>query len=398
MSHRPADQPDLPSAPDDAATDDADPRPAPSPAGLSVRAVVERGRFRLDVDFEAAPGEVVAVLGPNGAGKSTLLRAVAGLTALTEGRIALNGVPLDDVPNAVFRSADQRPIGLVFQNYRLFPHLSVLDNIAFGPRARSVGRRAARAQAAAWLERLGLSTFAGAKPGALSGGQAQRVALARALAAQPDLLLLDEPLAALDARTRLEVRSELRRYLADFAGPTLLITHDPLDAMVLADRLLVVEDGRIVQAGTPAEIARRPHTQYVAQLVGLNLYRGERIRDQVMLSGGGALRVAAGIDEPALVAIRPSAIALHIDRPEDTEPGGGRSVWPGHVDGLESLTDRARVHVAAQPPALVDISTDAVADLRLVDGADVWLSVSASDVDSYPDPQASTDPSAYGSS
>ena len=316
----------------------------------------------------------------------------------------------DDVEAGTFRSANRRPIGLVFQNYRLFPHLSVRENVAFGLRSQHVERREARRLADRWLERFGLAEFAARKPGALSGGQAQRVALARALAGEPGLLLLDEPLAALDARTRLEVRAELRRHLADFAGPTLLITHDPLDAMVLADRLLVIEDGRIVQQGTPAEVARRPDTNYVARLVGLNLYRGRQTGTQVRLTDGGLLQAAfappaappidklkpgpAGASEqvddepasaPVLVAIRPSAIALHTSRPERSSP---RNVWSGHVVGLESLTDRVRVQVAATPAALVDITTDAVADLKLMYGTEVWLSTKATDIDIYPDPTA----------
>jgi molybdate transport system ATP-binding protein len=350
--------------------------------GLTVQAVVERGEFRLELDFSAAPGEVLGILGPNGAGKSTLVRTLAGLTALTEGRISLDDVVFDDVATSTFVSASARPVGLVFQNYRLFPHLSVRDNVAFGPRAHRANRAEANAQAQTWLDRFGLAEFAGRKPGALSGGQAQRVALARALAAQPQLLLLDEPLAALDARTRLDVRSELRRQLADFSGPTLLITHDPLDAMVLADRLLVIEDGRIVQQGSPAEVARRPETNYVARLVGLNLYSGVRTGTEVAVDGGGTLTVPPGAaKEKVLVAIRPSAVSLHTTPPQNASP---RNVWAGRVDGLESLADRVRVEVTGEPSALVDITPDAVADLGLVAGTPVWLSAKATDVDIYP--------------
>ncbi len=196
---------------------------------------------------------MLGVLGPNGAGKTTLLRALAGLLGLTAGQHLLERRSCSMTSTATcFWRAEARPIGLVFQNYRLFPHLSVRENVAFAARAQGVPRKNAAADAGRWLERFGLAEFASRKPRELSGGQAQRVALARALASQPRLLLLDEPLAALDARTRLEVRAELRRHLTDFAGPTLLVTHDPLEAMVMTDRLLVIEDGRIVQEGKPA--------------------------------------------------------------------------------------------------------------------------------------------------
>jgi molybdate transport system ATP-binding protein len=378
--------------------------PTPSASGLSVKAVVEQGEFRLDVEFDVAPGEVLGVLGPNGAGKTTLLRALAGLTALTAGHIALDGRRFDDAANDVFLGANQRPIAIVFQNYRLFPHLSVRDNVAFAARCKGVSKHGARERAEVWLSRLDLLELAGRRPGRLSGGQAQRVALARALAAEPGLLLLDEPLAALDARTRLEVRAELRRHLAEFTGPTLLVTHDPLEAMVMTDRLLVIEGGRIVQEGTPAEVARRPETQYVARLVGLNLYAGTRNGAQIELADGGTFTAATPVPAPVpprgstgetvtekvtesvLVAVRPTAIALHVDRPDRASP---RNVWPGKVAGLELLVDRVRVEIDASPPALVDVTADAVAELNLAAGTAVWLSAKATDVDVYPVPNAS---------
>ncbi|HEV7209053.1 MAG TPA: ABC transporter ATP-binding protein [Mycobacteriales bacterium] len=353
---------------------------------------VEQGAFRLEVDFTAAPGEVLGVLGPNGAGKTTLLRALGGLAALTAGHITLDGQVLDHAGDGVFVAAERRPVGLVFQNYRLFPHLSVVDNVAFAARSRGTGRRASRQAAGAWLDRLGLLDFADRKPAQLSGGQAQRVALARALAAAPRLLLLDEPLAALDARTKLAVRSELRRHLTDFPGPTLMVTHDPLEAMVMADRLVVIEEGRIVQQGTPADVARRPATQYIARLVGLNLYAGIR-RDTLAidLDEGGVLtaagplhrNVAAGASTRVLVAIRPTAIALHATRPDHSSP---RNIWSGTVVGLELLTDRVRVQINGNPCALVDVTPAAVAELGLTDGTSIWLSAKATEIDVYANP------------
>src|SRR5262245_17729688 len=331
---------------------------------LTMSATVRRGGFRLDVDVTVEPGEVLGVIGPNGSGKTTLLRALAGLTPITDGRISLGDAVLDSARPAVFVAPEQRPIGYVFQNYRLFPHLNVRDNVAFAPRCRKAGRRQSRLIADHWLKRLGLADLAARKPAQLSGGQAQRVALARALAADPGLLLLDEPLAALDARTKLEIRAELRRHLTEFPGATLFVTHDPLEAMVMTDRLIVIEDGRVVQHGDPAVVARRPATQYVARLVGLNLYHGT-------LGGNGriSLRNNAGTlvathplpgerppAGPVLVAIRPNAIAVHTARPDHSSP---RNVWPGMVTGLELLTDRVRAQVTGRPSALVDLTPDA---------------------------------------
>jgi molybdate transport system ATP-binding protein len=358
--------------------------------GLIVDAAVERGEFQLEVEFTVRAGEILGVLGPNGAGKTTLLRMLAGLTAPTTGSIRLDDHTFADVETGVFLPPERRPVGLLFQNYRLFPHLSVRDNVAFAPRCHGIERRSANAIAHDWLERFGLADYAKRKPHELSGGQAQRVALARALAANPGLLLLDEPLSALDARTRLEIRTVLRRHLAEFAGPTLIVTHDPLEALMLADRLLVLEDGRIVQQGTPADVARRPATNYIARLVGVNLYRGVRSASTAIALDGGGTLVAAGVDDatPAglaslLVAVRPSSIVLHTSRPEHTS---ARNIWPGEVTGLEPLADRVRVEIAGAPGALVDITPDAVAELRLSEGRSVWLSVKATEVDVYPDP------------
>ncbi len=247
-------------------------------------------------------------------------------------------------------------------------------------RARGTPRREARERAQAWLDRVGLAEHAALRPGALSGGQAQRVALARALATDPGLLLLDEPLAALDAATRLEVRTDLARHLAGYPGTTVLVTHDPVDAMVLADRLLVLEDGRAVQSGTPQEVARAPRTQYVARLVGLNLYRGHASGTSVRLDGGATLATSTPLDGPVLVTFRPSAVALHTDRPQ----GSARNVWRGRVASLEHHGQVVRIRLDADPPVLADVTTDAVADLGLRTGRDLWAAVKATEISAYP--------------
>jgi molybdate transport system ATP-binding protein len=352
----------------------------PARSGLDVDAEVRRGDFTLRVALRAAPGEVLGVLGPNGSGKSTLLSAVAGLMPVSAGRILLGGQVVDDAASGAFLEAADRPVGFVFQNYRLFPHLSVLENVAFSPRARGIGRQQARAAAAGWLGRLGLSEFASRRPADLSGGQAQRVALARALAGDPALLLLDEPLSALDARTRLDVQTELNRHLSDFDGPCLLVTHDPLEALVLADRLLVLEEGRIVQEGTPAQVARRPATEYVAKLVGLNLYTGDADGPDVKLRGGGAF-VVPDHDQhgEVLVALRPSSVVVSVERPHTS----ARNTWPATIVGLTLLTDRVRLDLEGQPSALVDVTPAAVSELALSSGSQVWLSTKATDLEVY---------------
>ncbi|MFF9059250.1 ABC transporter ATP-binding protein [Streptomyces sp. NPDC014882] len=349
--------------------------PTGTAEGLDARLVVDRGAFRLDIALSAAPGEVVALLGPNGAGKTTALRALAGLVPLTGGRLRLDGDVLDRTP------PEARPVGVVFQDYLLFPHLSALDNVAFGPRCRGAGKAEARALAAKWLERMGLAEHAGAKPRRLSGGQAQRVALARALATRPRLLLLDEPLAALDARTRLEVRARLRRHLADFEAVAVLVTHDPLDAMVLADRLVVIEDGRVVQEGAPSDIARHPRTDYIARLVGLNLYRGRADGHTVRLDTGPALTTTEVLTGPVLVAFPPGAVTLHRERPTGSS---ARNLWRCEVAGLETHGDQIRADLTGELPLVADLTTVAAAELDLHPGATVWATVKAAQTHAYP--------------
>jgi molybdate transport system ATP-binding protein len=357
--------------------------------GLVVDAEVRRGEFTLAIALAAAPGQVVGVLGPNGAGKSTLLAALAGLIPVSAGRIVLDGQVIDDARSGEFVEAAGRPVGFVFQNYRLFPHLSVAENVAFSPRARGLGRQAARSAASYWLDRLGLTDLADRRPANLSGGQAQRVALARALAGRPALLLLDEPLSALDAGTRLDVQAELKRHLSDFAGPCLLATHDALEALVLADRLLVLEDGRIVQEGTPAQVARRPATQYVGKLVGLNLYAGRADGSGVALTGGGAFVIPDhGQHGDVLVALRPSAVVVTTQPPQASS---ARNVWPARVAGLTLLADRVRLDLEGEPSAVVDVTPAAVAELALSPGSQVWLTAKATDLEVYPHASTRTD-------
>ncbi|HYD09701.1 MAG TPA: ABC transporter ATP-binding protein, partial [Acidimicrobiales bacterium] len=278
---------------------------------LEARIGVDLDRFGLDVELTVDDGEVVALLGPNGAGKSTALRAIAGLRPLDRGSIVLDDVAIDGLPT------EERPIGVVFQDLLLFPRMTALDNVAFGLRARGSSKADARRDAQAWLDRFDVGHRAASKSKALSGGEAQRVALARALATSPRLLLLDEPLAALDATTRVLVRAELRRHLATFDGGRLLVTHDPVDAVVLADRLVIIEEGRVVQSGTPAAVTAHPATRYVAELAGVNLLHGVAAGERrVRLADGVHATTADALPgNDVAITVRPQAITLHRHEP-----------------------------------------------------------------------------------
>ena len=352
---------------------------------LAAHLIVDRGRFRLDLELAVAAGEVVALLGPNGAGKTTAVRALAGLIPLTAGQIRLAGETVDHPARRIWVPPERRPIGMVFQDYLLFPHLTALENVAFGPRCHGASRARARAVAADWLARVGLAEHARRKPRQLSGGQAQRVALARALAVDPHLLLLDEPLAALDARARLDTRAELHRHLTEHPGATLLVTHDPLDALVLADRLVIIEDGRIVQEGDAATVTAQPRTDYVARLVGLNLYRGHADGHTVTITGSGAAgRLSLTVAEPArgevFVAFPPAAVALHPSRPA----GSPRNTWQATITGIQPHGDNLRVQLAGPVVTAADVTPAAAAQLRLTTGARVWVAVKAAETRAYP--------------
>jgi molybdate transport system ATP-binding protein len=350
---------------------------------VAIEGRVRLDGFELDVAITADDGEVVAVLGPNGAGKSTLLRTISGLLALDAGTLALGGDVLDDPARGVFVEARHRRLGVVFQDHRLFPHLRVVDNVAFGARARGVAKGPARRGAQDWLDRLGLAELGRRRPRQLSGGQAQRVALARALACEPAALLLDEPLGALDVQTRAEVQGELREHLGAFAGPTIIVTHDPIEALLLASRIVVLEHGRVAQAGSPAEITARPLTPYVAKLVGMNLYVGRAAADLVSLDGGGTFVAADAPAGRVLAALRPSAITVHTEAPRHSS---ARNVWSARVSSLVPLGDRVRMTARGTPDATVDVTAAAVAELDLAPGREVWLSAKATDVTAYPAP------------
>lgn len=342
----------------------------------AVLGVRRSDSFALDLRLSLAPGRTAALLGPNGAGKSTAVAALAGILALDEGRIGLGGTVLDDPAARLFVPPERRRVGVVFQDYLLFPHLDVMENVAFGLRSRGLRHGEARRRAMEWLDRLELSGLEGRRPRDLSGGQAQRVALARTLAAEPELLLLDEPLGALDVTTRSGVRRILAEHLLEFPGPRLLITHDPAEAFLLADEIHVMERGRITQSGSAEDIRLRPRTPYAADLAGTNLITGTAA-DGSVDTGGLVLHVADhDARGPVLLTIRPNAISVHTERPG----GSFRNAWATTISRIEPMSHRVRI-LTGDPLALaVEVTTDAVEELALRPGSAIWLAVKATEI------------------
>lgn len=347
---------------------------------LHAEVVVQRAGHRLDLTLSAAPGDVVAVVGPNGSGKTTLLRSLAGLQPLTSGRVVLGDRTWDDAAGGVRLCAQDRQVGMVLQDVLLFPHLTARDNVAFGLRARGAGRAEARRRADGWLERIGVAGLADRRPHELSGGQAQRVAIARTLATEPQLLLLDEPLAALDVGAAMALRLELVRHLAGYGGITLLVTHDAIDALTLANRVVVLDEGRVVQEGTPTDVATLPRTAHVARLVGLNVLSGESRGTAVRLTGGtgphAELVTATPYDGAVHVTFPPAAVAL------SREPGSGsaRNRWRGRIVSVAPNGPVVRVHVDAVGGLIADVTAESAGRLGVAPGQEIWASVKATEV------------------
>lgn len=333
----------------------------------------------LDVAVSVGEGTTLALIGPNGAGKSTVLASVAGLVRPDSGEVTLGGRVLYSQPGpGTWVAPHARGVALLAQEPRLFPHLSVLDNVAFGLRSTGMPRAAARSHARQWLAQVDAEDLAGRKPASLSGGQAQRVAVARALATEPKLLLLDEPLSALDVETAPAIRHLLRRVL--HGRTTILVTHDILDAVLLADEVAVLEGGRVVERGPTARVLTRPTSGFAARIAGLNLVRGTVHGSAVVTSQG--LRIEGLADEPvydgeaAVAVFSPNAVGVYREAPA----GSPRNVVRATVTDLHPHGHQVRVHTAYLS---ADITPGALAELGLTSGTDVVLTVKASEVAVY---------------
>ena len=346
--------------------------------GLRADFVARREGFEVAVTLDVADGETLALLGPNGAGKSTVVDALIGTVELAEGAIELDGERIDQLP------PERRAIGVCFQDDLLFPRLSILENVAFPLRAQKIAKETARAHATELILRLAPGVDPSARPGSLSGGERQRIALARALAPEPRLLLLDEPFSNVDVSARPGLRALVRDVAHSFGGATVLIAHEPLDALTLADRVTLLEAGRQTQTGTPEQIRSAPGTAYAADLVGVNLFSGvlEPLDDgaAVLRTHDGEITVAP--DAPiahgarAIASLKPIDVSLHAAEPE----GSARNVFPGKIGEIAVDGERARVRIDTRPPLTAEVTAGSVTRMSLRVGNEIWASFKAVEV------------------
>jgi molybdate transport system ATP-binding protein len=342
---------------------------------LRVEARTTVGTLRLEVEVAVEPGECLALAGPSGAGKTSLLRVAAGLLRPAHGRVEANGETWLDTARGVYVPAEQRRCGYVFQDYALFPHMSAWQNVAYP--LRRLGRRERRSRAIELLERLGLGERAEARPSSLSGGERQRVALARVLARGPEVLLLDEPLSALDARTRAAAARELADVLRASGAPALLVTHDFTEAAQLGDRVGIIDAGRIVQQGTASELAAAPRSAFVADFTGAVVLTGTASAGadgltHVQLDGGGEV-VSADLAKGAVaVSVYPWEIAIE---PANEQPhGSAQNRLAVEVLSITTVGNRVRLGLAGPQPLAAEVTQAAVQQLGLRAGGRVTAS------------------------
>jgi molybdate transport system ATP-binding protein len=346
------------------------------------------GAFEVDAAFTAESGKTLVLVGESGAGKTTILNLLAGLMHPDRGHIQLGEENLFDSEQGRVLPAHDRSIAYVFQDYSLFPHLSVYENVAFGLRAQRSKDSEVRQRVNKILEQFSIAELAHQRPQRLSGGQQQRVALARALVIKPDLLLLDEPLSALDAQTRRGVRSELRRTLSQLPCVTVYVTHSPFEAMVFGDHVGVVGHGKIVQLGSGDELLRQPRSRYVAALMGVNLFQGYVInRDadglaEVQTRDGIVHALSEDVQDETFIAVDPKEITLHTLRPAGT----AQNIFEGRILEIlpePPLGERVRVVLDTRPALVAEVTAHAVRDLNLREGLQVFASFKATAAKSY---------------
>jgi molybdate transport system ATP-binding protein len=339
------------------------------PPLLNARVVLQHGDLSLDVEIVVERGETVAIMGPNGAGKTTFLYALLGWLPLQSGWVLLDNEIFEAPGQDHVTPTQDRKLGMVFQDGLLFPHLNVAENISFG-----AGRNADNHDL---IERLDVLPLSDKYPSELSAGQTQRVALARTLAARPKMVLLDEPLASLDLTARIGARNSIRSALEQSLAGALLVTHDPTDAFALAQKVLILEDGKVTQFGTPDQIRSQPKSRWVADLMGWNVFHGVGHGSSVTLADGTQLATSESeLSGETMVMISPSSVALFLERPG----GSPRNSWLCRIQRVEHLDSLARVSLSGPLDLYADITSDAAHELDLTPGRELWVSVKATEV------------------
>jgi molybdate transport system ATP-binding protein len=326
--------------------------------------------IELDVELEVGAGKCVALAGPSGAGKTTVLRTVAGLHRPARGRVSVDSEPWLDTEAGIDVEPERRRCGFLFQEYALFPHLNAERNVSFGIRGVPAAER--RARALGLLERFGVERLANARPSSLSGGERQRVALARALAPVPSVLLLDEPLAALDARTRARAGRELGIALRDAGVPAIVVTHDFAEAALLGDEVCVMDRGRIVQRGQAGELSARPASSFVADFAGAVVLPGRAAPEPgglttVELEGGGTVRSTDHAEGPVAVSVFPWEISIELAG--EARPGSALNRLPAEITSLTTVGNRVRVGLAAPQTVVAEVTAESVEGLDLRQGS-----------------------------
>lgn len=333
------------------------------------------GAHRIQAEMESPESGVIALLGPNGAGKTTILRALAGLAPLESGEITISGETWTSVATGIHLPPERRSVAWLPQENYLFQSMTVLENVIFALKNINISISAARSRGMEMLDRLGMASFATRGVTGLSGGEARRVALARALITNPKLLLLDEPLAPADAASRPLIRRELLKTLHAPGQVCVLVSHDPVDVLTLADSAVILDGGRVVERGPLQEIVARPRTPFAAEFVNMNIYRGTG-RDGIVTIESGAQIVTTGAEGGVIVSIPTTAPSVHHERPG----GSPRNAWRGSIAHLETHADRVRLHIEGEFNIRADITPAAVRAMALTAGANVWVSVKATEI------------------
>lgn len=347
---------------------------------LEANVQARAGRFEVACELAVEAGKAVALVGASGAGKTTVLRALAGLVHPQSGRVSCDGACWYDADRGIFLTPQDRSCGMVFAEYALFRHMSALENVCFGLRALGSGRAMAQTKARELMVLFDIESLASRRASTLSSGEMQRVAIARALATSPQVLLLDEPLSAVDVERRAPIRASILRHIEEAGIAIVVVTHDPIEALLFARDLIVMEGGAVVQRGRAPDLRERPKSRYVAAFAGVNLYEGMAKPETGGIStvavNGAELAVIGRWEGRVAIVVDPDAVVLSKDKPRSS----ARNCLEGPVVQAYAEGNAVRVSIASTPPVIARISQKSAAELDVKPGAFLYASFKAGEV------------------